>query len=386
MTARMTTKSAILVTCVLAAVGGCRSESDWQTPKRPVRVHRVTQESTADGLRYSADIRPSELVTIAFKSGGYVEEISQRRGVGGRLRKLQEGDLVSAGEVLARLRQPDFVEVTNQAEARVEEARAGHQRLTDDLERAERLLASNSIPRAEYDAMASAQASSLARLRGAEAGLAEARLVTGDTTLRSPLRGLVLERGVEPGALVGPGSVAFVLGAVDRVRAVFGAPGEVVDRFSVGRPLQVAVDSIPGEVFAGVITAISPSADPFTRVFDVEVTVGNQDGRMKPGMIATVLVDSGDGATAAAQALALVPLNAIVRPPGETEGYAVFVVEEVDSGTVARLRSVSLGDVFGNRVAVSSGLMIGETVIVTGATLVVDGEVVAIIPGEGSEG
>ncbi len=369
---------------VLATSLACGSSEEWDAPLRPVRVHRVVEEVTSDGLRYSADIRPAELVTVSFKSGGYVEEITQRRGIGGRLRKLQEGDLVRQGDVLARLRQPDFAEASNQAEARVAEARANHDRLSDDLARAERLVASNSMARAEYESIQAAHSSSLARLQGAEAALAGAQLVTGDTTLRSPLRGVVLERGVEQGALVGPGSVAFVLGSVDRVRAIFGAPGEVVDEFDVGQRLRVTVDSIAGEDFMGVITAISPAADPFTRVFDVEVTLDNAEGRLKPGMIATVLVDSGDPEAAAGEALALVPLNAIVRPPGRTEGYALYVIEAGEGATLARIREVELGDVFGNRVAIRSGLEPGEVIVVTGATLVVDGEAVAVIPGSGN--
>ena len=76
------------------------------------------------------------------------------------------------------------------------------------------------------------------------------------------------------------------------------------------------------------------------------------------------------------------PLSAVVRPPGEPEGYAVYVVDSDGEGgaAVARLRRVALGEALGNTIAVTEGLKPGEKVIVTGATLVVDGQPVRVVP------
>ena len=74
------------------------------------------------------------------------------------------------------------------------------------------------------------------------------------------------------------------------------------------------------------------------------------------------------------------PLNAVVRPPGDPTGYAVFVVEELDGRVIARLRRVQLGDVTGNLIHIRTGLEGGERVVVRGATLAVDSQAVRIIP------
>jgi multidrug efflux system membrane fusion protein len=73
-----------------------------------------------------------------------------------------------------------------------------------------------------------------------------------------------------------------------------------------------------------------------------------------------------------------VPLSAIVRPAGDTAGYAVYVVTEPSAPT-ATLRRVQLGEVSGNLIAVRQGLSAGEQVIVRGATIVTDGQTVHII-------
>jgi multidrug efflux system membrane fusion protein len=76
---------------------------------------------------------------------------------------------------------------------------------------------------------------------------------------------------------------------------------------------------------------------------------------------------------------AAVPLAAVVRSPARPEGYAVFVVGEADGRPVARAREVRLGEIRGNHVEVDEGLAQGDRVVVVGATLLTDGEQVAVL-------
>jgi RND family efflux transporter MFP subunit len=131
--------------------------------------------------------------------------------------------------------------------------------------------------------------------------------------------------------------------------------------------------------FSGRITAVSPSADAQSRAFSVEVTISNPERLLKPGMIATVQVPAA--ATSAAEGLPTVPLSAVVKAPSGA-GYAVFVAEGTEGRTVARARAITLGPIAGNRVSVTDGVKTGEHVIVTGASLLRDGEPVRLIPGE----
>ena len=109
-------------------------------------------------------------------------------------------------------------------------------------------------------------------------------------------------------------------------------------------------------------------------MFEVEAALPNPDGRMKVGMLATLRL----GASGREEAL-FVPLAAIVRPAGDSTGYAVYVVQETSAPT-ARLRRVTLGDVTGNLIAVREGLQPGDRVILRGATIVADGQTVRVIP------
>jgi RND family efflux transporter MFP subunit len=151
-------------------------------------------------------------------------------------------------------------------------------------------------------------------------------------------------------------------------------PDVVVAGLKLGERLAIQAEAMPGEVLQGRITRISPSADPNSRVFEVEAALPNPDGRMKVGMLATLRL--GDDAPDAG---VFVPLASVVRPAGDSTGYAVYVVRD-SAGPKARLRRVSLGEVSGNLIAVRDGLAQGDKVIVRGATIVADGQAVRVTP------
>jgi hypothetical protein len=94
-------------------------------------------------------------------------------------------------------------------------------------------------------------------------------------------------------------------------------------------------------------------------------------------MIGTVAL--GTRAAPVAQPL-IVPLSAVVKSAIDSDKYALMVVEQKGDVEIARLRTVELGDVMGNGVAVTQGVASGERVVVTGASLLVDGDPVRVIP------
>jgi multidrug efflux system membrane fusion protein len=186
---------------------------------------------------------------------------------------------------------------------------------------------------------------------------------------------VVLKRLVEVGTLVAPGTPGFILADTSSVKVVFGVPDTMMGRMKLGDEQRVTTEAVSGG-FSGKISAISPSADPKSRVFSVEVTLPNKNGRLKAGMVATLIL-KGTGTRTAVPAI---PLSAVVRSPADPNGYAVFVVEDRGGKSVARIRSVELGEAFGNLIGVKAGLSPAERVITTGATLVRDGGKVEVIP------
>jgi RND family efflux transporter MFP subunit len=363
---------------VLASSIGCRHEKKAERVPTPVRVETVSTAGLAGGVRYSANVQPNQQVVLLFKSSGYVREIRKVNAGEGHLRNLQGGDSVSRGAVLARVREADYVEKVNQARASLAEATASLTREKLDFDRSNALFQTKSLAKADLDRSRSSFDTAEARVSGAKAQLEAARIALADTALVAPMNSLVLSRSVEEGSLVSAGTQGFTLADLSSVKAVFGVPDLVVQHLSIGQPLSVSVEAIPAARFAGRITAIAPSAEQKSRVFDVEVTIPNGDGRLRSGMIASV--ETPRVANVVPSAEPAVPLTAIVQAPGESEGYAVFVLEGNGENATARLHKVSLGEVVGNRIAVPSGLKAGDRVVVTGGTIVADGDRVRVIP------
>jgi RND family efflux transporter MFP subunit len=367
-----------------AALGAaCGRHEEAEKPARAVRVEAVASEAPASRLRYSATIQPFEQVSLAFKAAGYVREIGQVRDADGRLRSFQQGDVVARGAVLARIQSADYLEKVNQAKAQLAEAQAVLARTEADAARAEALYQGKAMTRPDYDASTANRASAAARAEAARAQLEAARLALRDTDLAAPMDGVLLSRSVEVGTLAAVGTAAFQLADLSRVKAVFGVPDHVVQRVQLGRTLTLASDAFAGLSFPGRITAVSPSADAQSRVFSVEVTIPNRERRLKAGMVASVEVETGEEAGIAAGA-PTVSVAAIVKSsrPG---GFAVFLADGPDDAASARARDITLGGIAGNRVAVTHGLAVGDRVIVSGASLLVDGERVRVIPGREGE-
>lgn len=357
-------RTRLLLLTLALPLAGCGRHEEPQAPPLPVTLVRVAGGESGGGTRYSASLTPDVQVSAAFKVSGYVEQILQVRGADGRLRPIQDGDFVKRGTVLARIRTREYQDAVTQAAAALTRSKA-------DFDRAASLYENRSVSKSDYDA-------AYARYQADQAEHDRAVQALNDCALVAPLDGYVLARSVEVGSLVAPGSPAFEVGNLGAVKVVFGVPDVMVGSLKAGARQKVRVDAVPGTLFEGRYTRISPVADPASRMFEAEVTIPNGDGRLKPGMIAALEVDHG--APAAPAARILVPLNAVVRPPGSDTGFAVYVVEQKDSQSVARLTLVDLGDISGNEIQVRRGLGGGEGVIVRGATLAVDGAPVRVVP------
>jgi len=424
---------AVLLLAIVIVAGVLRSKSKpVERVLVPVKVAAVELNSAERGERYSATIIPRTEVELAFKVGGYVDALQQVRGIDGKMRDVQEGDRISVGAVLARVRQSDyqvkFKEAESQAseaqssvtvskaqyqealsgisssKAQLSEAEAALEKARLDFERAQNLFASHSMTKANYDGaksqfeMASAKVEAArsqvrmleakadsaksqvdviqAKSTGAQAVVQETAIPLHDTALKAPLNGVVLEKSIEKGTLVSSGTKAFVVADTSTVKAVFAVADVALPEMKLGSVLSVESETMPGTEFSGHITAVFPAADPKNRSFDVEVTIPNSEYRLRPNMIVSLRVNTRQ----AASPQSVVPLNAVLKAKDNATGYAVFVVSDEGGRQIARLRDVKLGEAFGNTVAVTAGVKSGELVITTGSTMVLDGVQVKVIP------
>ncbi len=362
---------------MLGAVAAACNQATEKKPLQAVRVEAVASIASQSLVPYGGTALAQTQVDLAFQVGGYVQSIGTVAGARGRPRALQAGDRVTKGMALAMLRESDYRAKVAELNGMRSDAGFAYMRAKSDYERARTLIAQGSISQAEFDSVKARYGSAAGAAAAANARVGEASIALSDARLRAPFDGFILARNVEVGALVAPGAVALTIADTTTMRVIFGVPDSVQRTLAVDQTATVTTDAIPGRTFVGTISKIAAQADPKTRVFDVEATVDNADQALKVGMVMQVQIDLHDGSAPAA---ALIPLSAVVRPPKATTGFASFVVAHEWGGDVAHLRTVLLGDLVANRVAVTKGLGVGDRVVVQGATLLTDNQPVAVIP------
>lgn len=359
--------------CAITQVGCSRANSEPRV-LTPVRTTAVQTISTGSENRYSANIVPNAQVDLAFKSGGYVQSIRQVRGVDGRMRNVDIGDWVTRGTVLAVVRQQDYDDQRDQAKAQLARAQADFDHAKLSFDRTSNLYSTQSATKPDFDSAKAQLEGTSAALNNAQAVLAQAQTALDDSSLRAPFDGWVIKRGVDIGALVGPSVVGFTIADTHSVRAVFGVPDTAMGRVRLGQRQTVTTDVFP-DAFAGRVTAISPAADPKSRVYSVEVTLPNPRNQLRSGMIASLPF----GGEILPNSVLAVPLSAVIRDPQKPEEFAVFLTEGTGDPATVRARTVEVGDAYGNMIQVLGGVKAGERVVTTGATLIKNGEQVRII-------
>ncbi len=366
-----------LAACSIAALlaaSACRQADSSEKPLTPVRVEMVQSIPPTGANTYSANIQPYQQVDLAFKSNGYLASIRQVKDPNGKMRNIDQGDWVTKGTVLATVSQDDYKDKLTQATAQLARSQANYDRAKLSFDRMAVLYKSGAATVSDYDTAQAQMLDTKASIDSSKASISEATIALQYCELRAPFDGWIVKRNVDEGQLVGPATNGFTISDVRSVKAVFGVPDTAMEHIRLGSPETVTTDAVAGD-FAGHVTSISPSADPKSRVYSVEVGIPNGDNRLKAGMIASITISSGKEK----RQVNVVSLAAVVRSLKRPNGFAVFMPDGEGDTVRVHTQEVELGPTYGNSIAVEQGLKPGDRVVTYGATIIKDGETVRVI-------
>ena len=389
-------------------LAGCTKQSVPEPVVQTVTAGVAEQIQPDVPERYSASIEPFAQVDLAFKSGGIIEQIYQVRGADGRMRNVEAGDRVSRDTQLAQVRPLDYQHRLDsaeaqrgqseaqlaQAQAQLVQARANFSEAEIEYTRDSNLFQSASLVKPQFDqtkgryeSLRAGVTAAEEAVKAAEAGVANARVAVtdanlslSDTSLRAPFTGWITARNVDRGSIVGGAVVGFSMIDTHAVKAVFAVPDTSLSKIRTGQRQTVMLDALGYEA-PGIVTAISPQADPKSRVFSIEVTLDNPREEIRPGMIGSVTLGTATpGATHDARPRLVVPLSAVIRSPGDPRGFAVMLLNEREGKQYAASQVIEIGQTFGNQIEVTRGLRAGQKLIAIGGSLVHDGQEVHVLP------
>lgn len=366
--------SLVMLAALAAVETGCaKAQSD--VPIVPVRTAEAHNIDTGSTSIYSANIQPYQQVDLSFKSNGYITSIKQVRDENGHTRNIDQGDYVSAGTILAVVQKEDYEQKLEQAKASLAHADAQRERAKLSFERMSVLYKAGAATQPDYDDSRAQDESTQAAVDNARAEVSQAQLALSYCDLRAPFDSYVLKRNVDLGMLVGPATNGFQLGDTRTVKAVFGVPDTAIAKIKLGSPQTVTSEALPN-AFSGHVTAISAAADPKSRVYSVEVHIDNPQNLLKSGMIASIAI----GTPSPKGGVMVIPISAVVRDPATLNGFAVFVTDGSSDMVKVHTQNITLGNTYGNMIAVESGLKLGDRVVTSGTNMIKDGDQVRVIP------
>jgi membrane fusion protein (multidrug efflux system) len=261
----------------------------------------------------------------------------------------ERGERVQQGQPLARLDARGAALTQAEARARVESARVEQAHATLECQRAEHLFRVNAISRAEFDRSRAGcdGAKHAAAAASAREGMAVKSI--GDATIRAPFAGEVVERYVNVGEYVQPGTRVATVVDLDSLWLEIAVPESSMAHVRERQSVRFQVAAYPGETFTGEVRYLGAALRRAGRDLMVEATVANTGRRLRPGMFATARIDTGS------TALPVVPASALL---GSGRSRRAFVVRE----QTLEERVVLVGDPVGDGFAVLSGVKPGERV------------------------
>lgn len=370
----------IMGVSMILATGCGKKEEKIEDPKKPVVISQVASEELSKDLEISGNVKPGQIVKVAFKVPGTIDNIT-----------VEEGDRVAAGDMLMSLNKTDFeigitgaqakydsirLEIDSKVASGENQARSSLEFINTQLGRVQRLYEKGAVAKKTVEELElqktiaenklqevlDAKVTAQAQLQQAQSLVDLANSKMADATMYSPISGTVVKKLSEPGETVIPGYPTIALGKLDVLDVEIGVSDKDIDKIKVGQTVKVHIKGLEKEV-QGRVRRVVPTADTETRTFGVLIEIDNPKGEIKPGMIATAKINMNK-----VKALT-VPIDAITD---NAEGTSVFVYDEASKKVTSK--KIQTGEVYGDRLEVKSGLETGDLVVIEGQYRINDGE------------
>ncbi|MBX2825928.1 MAG: efflux RND transporter periplasmic adaptor subunit [Gammaproteobacteria bacterium] len=332
----------LLVAALIFTIGAKFQRAGTPIPQPPTAVASdlVTSDQWETRLRSVGELEASQGVLLTADIAGRIASINFEAGS-----SVEKGELLVVQEVSSELTQLEAAE----ADKSLAEA---------NLKRVNRLFRQKLVSRSEYDTAQAAFKSASAQVESVEATLDKKNII-------APFAGRLGLRQVNLGQNITAGTPIVSLQAADPMLLNFSLPQQQVALLSAGLDVEIFVDALAEDIFKGKVTAINSEIDAATRSVNLQARFSNPDGKLLPGMFASVEV-----ILPIQEDVLMIPVTAISY---SSFGDSVFVVEEQESETdgepsqlVARQQFVQLGRSQGDFVSVTKGLEEGQRVVTAG--------------------
>lgn len=335
-----------IAAAALVMLGGCSEPPPKaEAPVRPVRTAAISYRSTAATATYPGEVKARFEAPLGFRVAGKIVA-----------RKVQIGDLVQPGQVIAALDPSDLDLRHRAATAAVAAAQATYVQTHADLARYRELLARGNTAKADYDRRLNAFRVAEAALQQAKADLATAANQLDYAQLTADTLGIVTAVLAEAGQVVAAGTPVVRLARPEEIEVAVDVPENRLDEIRKASRITASLWSDRDRTLPARLREIAPNADPVSRTYAVRVSLTGDLAGVGLGMTATVSFRQPDG-----RVLAAIPATALYRLG---ERPAVWVFDRA-AGTVA-LAAVEVARYGDHTVLLSGGVPDGTLIVTAG--------------------
>lgn len=298
------------------------------------------------------DIAAYYSTTTTLEAEQEATVVAQVRGITREL-LVEEGDLVRKGQVIARLEEDQYKIEADRAKATLD-------RLYNDYQRNKELFEKDLLSAEAYE-------NSRFEYESQKAAYELAELNLQNTQIKSPITGVVSERFIKVGNMIGVDQQVFKVTDFDPLQAILYIPEHELSKLRKDQTAVLSIDALPGDEFTGHVERISPIVDPASGTFKVTVQINDKSGKLRPGMFGRIKIVYDTHMNTL-----MIPKSAIVN---EDITQSVFVVKD---DTVFR-KNIITGYANGVNIEVLSGLNEGEIVVTVGQGSLIDSSRVQVV-------
>jgi RND family efflux transporter MFP subunit len=360
----------VVVVGVIGRVHADQRERVWNKDQQVATVTLVAAKADAapSSLTLPAQLQAFESAGIHSRVSGYLKEW-----------KVDIGQAVRKGQVLAEVDTPDLDQQLAQARADLATAKA-NQSLSQITEtRWKNLLAKDAVSQQEYDEKAGDLAAKTSVVKAAEANVGRLAATEAFKHIVAPFDGVVTTRATDIGQLISAGNPAeaplFTVAQVDRLRVYVQAPQSYVAQIKPGMTAKLTVPERPNESFIAKVVADAQAISPQTGSLLVQLQIDNRERKLKAGGYAQAILD-----LPATRQVARIPASALIN---DQHGVHVAMI---GAGGKVVFRPVTVSRDMGQSIDIASGLSPGDKVIDSPPDDLNAGDVVRVAGPEGSDG
>ncbi|QXI47006.1 MULTISPECIES: efflux RND transporter periplasmic adaptor subunit [Pseudomonas] len=355
-----------VVLLIVLALGGYKAFSIYQqiqmftAPRPPITVAAALAEQRPWQERLPAvgSLKALQGVELSLEVEGIVKALH-----------FDSGQQVKAGQLLLQLNDDQETALLGTAQADLGLAKV-------DFGRGSQLVGDAAISRGEFDRLT-------AQYRRNQALVEQLKASKSKKSINAPFSGTIGIRQVDVGDYLAAGTVIATLQDLSSLYVDFNVPEQALPRLSVGQQVLVQVAAYPGQTFPASLSAINPKVDEATRNLLVRATMANPDGKLLPGMFASLLILLPNP-----QPRVVVPESAITYTLYGNSVYVATPKKDKDGKPVnddkgqpqltAEQRTVQTGERRDGVVVVSQGLQAGEQVVTAGQLKLTPGAAIRI--------